>query len=122
VTVAAGQVVLVTAQITLGTSSAAGAGSLRLWICDQPNGGVITEPHPIDWIAPFAVQNSLNAYPLTDTLTSLPPGSYSVGLCGQITNLPNNWDRNDWAYTTAEVISGASVLSGPVGPPPTRGR
>jgi hypothetical protein len=38
------------------------------------------------------------------------------GLCGQLTSggagwNATGWDATDWAYTTVEVISGASVLT-----------
>jgi hypothetical protein len=33
------------------------------------------------------------------------------GLCGQLTSGGAGWDATDWAYTTVEVISGASVLT-----------
>ena len=62
--VTSGQVVLVSAQITLGTTNAAGATGLRLWICVQPSGGSISAVHPIDWItAENRVQNMLVPYP-----------------------------------------------------------
>jgi hypothetical protein len=112
VNLTAGQVVLVSAQIMLGTTSSSGAGGLKLWICYQPNGGSITTAHPVDWVSPMAAGNSLNAYPLTDTITGLGTGQYSVGLCGSVTSVPTTWDRQDWAYTTAEVISGAAILTG----------
>jgi hypothetical protein len=112
VTVKSGEVVLVNALAELGTSGvAAPASSLRLWICDQPNGGSITQPHPIDWINAQAAANSLPEFTLTDTLTGLPPGSYTVGLCGQLVLATNAWNTPDWSYTTAQVIAGASVLS-----------
>jgi len=114
VSVTSGQVVLVSAQITLGTTNAAGATGLRLWICVQPSGGGISAVHPIDWItAENRVQNMLVPYPLTDTITGLSTGSYTVGMCGQTVSSPNNWDRTDWAYTTAEVFGGASVITAP---------
>jgi hypothetical protein len=117
VSVTAGQAVLVTATITLGTSVAGGASGLRLWIVYQPSGGAITEPHPIDWISPKAVQNSLNTYTFSDTITGLATGTYTVGMGGQLTSTPNNWDTSDWAYTTAQVIQGASILSVQQEPP-----
>ena len=49
-------------------------------------------------------------YPLTDTLTGL-NGQYLVGMCGQLTAGGAGWDQVDWAYTTAQVIGGASVLT-----------
>jgi hypothetical protein len=112
VTVASGEVVLVNALAEIGTSGiAAQASNLRLWICDQPSGGSITHPHPIDWINAEAAANSLPEFTLTDTLTGLPPGSYTVGLCGQLTQPTTAWNSPDWSYTTAQVIAGASVLS-----------
>src|SRR4029077_10437854 len=114
VSITSGQVLLVSAQVTLGTTNVADAPSLRLWICVQPNGGSISAAHPIDWItAENRVQNMLLPYPLTDTITGLSTGSYLGGMCGQAVSSPNNWDRIDWAYTTAEVISGASILTSP---------
>jgi hypothetical protein len=114
VTVAVGQTVLVSAQINIGTSVAGGASGLRLWICYQPSGGAITQAHPGDWIEGQTVQNTLITYPITDTISGLPAGSYTVGICGsQVTTVTNNWNSEDWAYTTAQVIGGASVLSIP---------
>ena len=103
---------LVSAQITLGTTFAAGASGLRLWICYQPTGGTITTPHSVDWIDAQVTTNTLLTYPITDTITGLATGTYTVGLCGQQNStVANNWNLEDWAYTTAQVISGASVLS-----------
>jgi hypothetical protein len=106
---------LVDAQVTLGTTAAAATGgeTLRLWICYQASGGSITTAHPIDYLAPLATQGGLNVYPLTDTITDLAAGAYSFGLCGQLTSSTTAWSLRDWAYTTVEVISGASVVTRP---------
>ena len=72
-------------QITIGSTIAAGACGLRLWICYQPSGGTLTTPHPIDWVDAQVVQNLLITYPITDTITGLGTGSYTVGLCGSRT-------------------------------------
>jgi hypothetical protein len=112
VTVASGQAVLVTATVTLGTTIAAGASGLRLWIAYQPTGGTVTAAHSGDWIDVQAVQNSLNTYSFSDTITGLAPGTYTVGMGGQQNSTTaNNWNLEDWAYTTAQVIQGASILS-----------
>ena len=71
VNVTSGQAVLVNAQITIGSTFAAGASGLRLWICYQPSGGTLTTPHAIDWIDAQTVQNMLAVYPITDTITGL---------------------------------------------------
>jgi Collagen triple helix repeat (20 copies)/IPT/TIG domain len=110
VTVASGQVLLASAQVALGTSTANGATGLRLWMCYQANGGSLTERHPIDWISPVAVANSLNVYSITDTLDGLQAGSYVVGLCGQITGGPGNWTSADWAYTTVQVFAAGTTI------------
>ena len=111
VTVSSGQAVLVSSQVTLGTASTTtAAGGLRLWICQQASGGAISAVHPIDWIAPRAAPSSLNVYSLTDTLTP-GNGQFAVGLCGQLVGGGSGWDVIDWAYTTAQVVGGASVLS-----------
>ena len=111
VTVSSGQAVLVSSQVTLGTASTTtAAGGLRLWICQQASGGAISAVHPIDWIAPKAAPSSLNVYSLTDTLTP-GNGQFAVGLCGQLEGGGSGWDAIDWAYTTAQVVGGASVLS-----------
>ena len=111
VTVSSGQAVIVSSQVTLGTASTTTpAHGLRLWICQQASGGAISAAHPIDWIAPQAGPTSLNVYSLTDTLTP-GDGQFAVGLCGQLLNGGSGWDANDWAYTTAQVIGGASVVS-----------
>jgi hypothetical protein len=112
VTVTSGQVVLVSAQITLGSTFAVGATGLRLWICYQPAGGAITAPHFGDWIDAQVTTNTLLTYPLTDTIAGLATGTYTVGLCGQQNGtVSNNWNLEDWAYTTAQVISGSSALT-----------
>ena len=123
VSVTSGQAVLVNAEISIGSTFAAGASGLRLWICYQPSGGTLTTPHAIDWIDAQTVQNMLAIYPITDTITGLTTGSYTVGLCGQQSgSVSNNWNIEDWAYTTAEVISGASILSSPTPASKTRSR
>jgi len=110
VNVTSGQAVLVSSQITLGTNGTTPATSLRLWICQQAPGGALTQAHPIDWISPKAAAGSLNVYSLTDTLTP-GNGQFQVGLCGQLMTATSAWDSNDWAYTTAQVVGGASILS-----------
>ena len=54
-------------------------------------------------------QQALNVYTMTDTLT---PGTatFQFGLCGQLQAVTSAWDSNDWAYTTVQVIAGASIL------------
>jgi hypothetical protein len=112
VNVTSGQAVLVTATITIGTTIAAGATGLRLWIVYQPSGGALTTPHAIDWIDAQVVQNSLNTFTFSDTITGLATGTYTVGMGGQQNaSTANNWNLEDWAYTTAQVIQGASILS-----------
>jgi hypothetical protein len=112
VNVTSGQAVLVTATITLGTTIAAEASGLRLWIVYQPSGGTITTPHPIDWIDAQVVPNTLHTYTFSDTITGLATGTYTVGMGGQQNSgIANNWNLQDWAYTTAQVIQGASILS-----------
>jgi hypothetical protein len=121
--VTSGQALFVSAQVTLGTTNASGASGLRLWICYQLNGGPITTAHPLDWIDAQVVPNMLAAYPITDTITGLPAGAYTVGLCGQQNSaIANNWNVADWSYTTAEVIAGASILSSPDHAPAPRAR
>src|SRR3954469_21477301 len=115
VSVTSGQAVLVNAQITIGSTISGGASGLRVWICYQASGGGITEAHPGDWVDAQVMQNTLITYPITDTISGLSTGSYTVGLCGaQVAAVPNNWNNEDWAYTTAQVIGGASILSAPV--------
>jgi hypothetical protein len=118
----AGQSVVVSSQIALGTSSTTTqAASLRLWICSQStSGGSISALHPIDWMSPKAAPTSLNVYSLTDTFTPA-TGQFMVGMCGQLTVSTNAWDQGDWSYTTAQVISGASILVRP-GPEERPGR
>ena len=119
--VTSGQAVIVNGEITLGSTIAAGASGLRLWICYQPSGGTLTTPHPIDWVDAQVVPNLLITYPITDTITGLGTGSYTVGLCGeQNASVANNWNLRDWSYTTAQVISGASILSSPITSQSTR--
>jgi hypothetical protein len=110
VTVSAGQVVLVSAQATFGTTDAAGAFGLRLWICYQPTGGTVIAEHGGDWVQVATVQNTTLPFPLTDTITGLGTGTYNVGLCGSVAGT-NNWNVADWAYTTAQVIGGASLIT-----------
>jgi hypothetical protein len=103
VTPAAGQKVVVSGTVSLGTNGNASAAGLRLWICHQASGGPITQAHPIDWISPRTPAISTNVYSVTDTVTGL-AGTYSVGICGQLSGASTLWDAGDWAYTTAEVI------------------
>jgi hypothetical protein len=130
-TVAVGlnQAVLVSAHVTLGTDKAGGADNLRLWVCYQetsPNSGALTQAHFIDWVQVAAAPNTTNEYPLTDTITGLSPGTYTVGICGFVNaGATNNWDITDWSYVSAIVIQGASILTAPTqggGSTPGRGR
>ncbi|MGZ4308036.1 MAG: hypothetical protein ACXVRG_01645 [Gaiellaceae bacterium] len=117
-----GQAVVVSSQITLGTSSTtAPATALRLWICQQASGGSIAASHPLDWISPIAGPQSLNVYSLVDTITP-GNGQFQVGMCGQLQSTTTAWDTNDWAYTTAQVISGASILLSSPSPARRSGR
>lgn len=109
VTVGAGQGALVQAQVMLGTTSTAGsATNLILFICDQQlPGGPIVVHSSTAGIEPMAAQQSINDYALTDTITGLAPGTYSVGMCGYLINPggPNLWNARDWSYTTAQVFT-----------------
>jgi len=113
VTVQAGQAVLVHSEITEGTTVAAGASGLRLWICYQPAGGTLTQAHAIDWIQVAAAANSVNIYPLMDTITGLGTGTYTVGICGNVQAASTDRNRQDWSHTTAEVIGGATIVASP---------
>ncbi|MFL6375533.1 MAG: hypothetical protein ACJ73D_12765 [Pyrinomonadaceae bacterium] len=104
--------------MAFGTTNAAGASGLRLWVCDQPSGGTISTPHPIDWIQVAAATNSVNIYPMTDTFTGL-TGTHTFGVCGLTLGTPTPWDRQDWSYATAEVIGGASFITAPTKEVPT---
>jgi hypothetical protein len=112
VTISTGQSVLVQSNVMLGTTSTAGAANnLILYICDQqlPSGPLVVHS-PSAGIEPTAAEQSVNDYGLTDLIAGLSPGTYSVGMCGQIINPsgPNLWNANDWSYTTAQVFA-ASV-------------
>jgi len=109
ITVITGQIVIVSAQVALGTSSAAGASALRLWICFQQNGGALTQAHGIDWVQAAAAPNSVNVYPLTDTIAGL-AGTYTVGMCGMV-NSTNNWNMHDWSYTNVQVLPAGTTVN-----------
>ena len=42
-------------------------------------------------------------------ITGLTTGQYLGGLCGQFTGATNNWNQQDGAYATADMIAGASL-------------
>lgn len=107
---ASNQPVVVTAQVTLGTSSGSVADGLRLWICYQPSGGALNTPHGFDWISPVAAPGTANIYSMTDVITGLAAGTYNFGLCGQTSTLPNLWNKGDWAYTTVQVLAAGTPV------------
>jgi hypothetical protein len=109
--------VIVSSQISLGTTGAASDNLLRLYMCYQATSGGITHPHGSDWMTPIGSANSRADYALTDSFAGLPAGSYSVGMCGTWNEVgapgeTNPWNSTDWSYTTAQVISGASISTG----------
>ncbi len=92
-------------------------GLPAVWICQQQVGGTIGTPHPIDWdlaqggagladSTPVHVHGRPSRRERSVHVWDVRAGDHQR--CA-------GWDQNDWAYTIAEVISGASVLSG-VGP------
>ncbi len=109
VTITAGQSIEVSSSVMLGTTDGSSAANLRLWICYQL-GGVLFIAQGNDDIDPVAAPDSRNEYSLTDMLTVLQAGTYTVGMCGEALGL-NLWNTNDWSYTTAQVFSASTQAS-----------
>ena len=110
VTITAGQSIEVSSSVMLGTTDAASAANLHLWICYQ-TASQFTIAHGNDDIDPLAAADSRNEYSLTDTLTFLQAGSYTVGMCGYVGVTNNLWNTSDWSYTTAQVFSASTQAS-----------
>jgi hypothetical protein len=102
--ITAGQKFFVVSHRALGTSFAAGAGNLNLYICYRVTasmaspttvgGGVLGNSVPGSTRVPFGV---------SAVISGLAPGTYDVGLCGFAP--AGQWNNNDWGYTTAFIAN-----------------
>jgi hypothetical protein len=93
-------------RVTVVSNKALGAGAtaadgLYLWICSQ-------QVEPVGAITPAGTGMYALRVPANTTVSmglsavlSLPPGQYSVGLCGATAS--PNWTKNDYSYTSAIV-------------------
>jgi hypothetical protein len=107
VNVPAGGSVHVTSTKVLGSGVAGGANELALYICGQlqPGGALTTVGEGV--VGVRVVQNQRVPMTLSAVIAGLAPGSYAVGLCGQVTNgTSTNWNLNEWGYTSALVFNG----------------
>jgi hypothetical protein len=93
------QKVLVTSSKALGSTT--GAVDLDLWICYQEGAG------PLNMVGSgvFDLQlaaNTRQLFTLSAAVTGLAAGDYGFGLCGRTTDV-DNWNSNEYSYTTALV-------------------
>ncbi|MDP3890156.1 hypothetical protein [Nocardioides sp.] len=108
VTVGAGQQVHVTSHKVFGSTAAAGATNLNLWICYRPAGASTPPVHVGGGALGIRVtQNTSVPMGLSAVLPNLPQGSYHVALCGSSSNAAN-WNFNEFGYTTALVTPSPS--------------
>jgi hypothetical protein len=93
------QRILVVALAEFGSSSAAPASGLNLFICYQQSGGAVT---PVgNGLVDLHVPAFTKVTQGLTTVLQLPPGTYSVGMCG---TGGNGWDANPWGTTSALVL------------------
>ena len=85
----------------LGSTSAAGAGAINLWVCYRLSGGPISQLGG-GTFGLRTVQNTRNHYSLSAVTSTLTAGTYDVGLCGQSSDAAN-WNNNEWGYVSAFV-------------------
>lgn len=107
VTVAANQRILVWSNKALGSTAAAGAANLDLYICYQSTavGAVIQAMGggSLDYRVPA---NTRLSFGLNAMISNLQAGTYLTGLCGSTTaaDAPN-WNSHEFGYTTAVVTN-----------------
>lgn len=105
VTVGEGQAVHVTSNKAFGSSSAAGAHSLNLFICSRPHGSTATPAaYGGGSLGNRVAQNTRVTMGLSAVITDLSAGTYQVGLCGYSID-GANWNSNEYGYTSALVIT-----------------
>lgn len=104
-TLQSGQKAMVVSSKALGSSSVGGAANLNLYICYK-----LTSGGPISTIGAGSYglrvgQNDKAMFSLNAIVSGLPAGTYSVGLCGETTDLNTNWNFNEYSYTSAIVFN-----------------
>ncbi|MFN0010402.1 MAG: hypothetical protein ACKVS8_02030 [Phycisphaerales bacterium] len=104
VTVAAGQKVLVTANAAFGSTFAAGANQLNVYIGHRPAGGGVVTTVGGGVFGLTVPQSQRHMYGLSAVVTGLPAGTYEFGLVGQSANFVN-WNNNEWSYVTVLVFN-----------------
>lgn len=102
VTVSWSQDVLVISNKALGSASPLGAGDLGLFICYRPYGGAITAVGAGSMGLQVPASSRV-VFGLSAIVSSLPPGTYEVGLCGATSD--PGWNNNDWGYTSAVIVN-----------------
>ena len=102
VVLASGDKVHVTSAKALGTTNAAGAIQLDVYICTQstaPGAAIAIQGGGV--LSLRAATNTRQIYTLSFDV-ALPAGTYLVGLCGKSTDFAS-WNSNEWGSTTAIV-------------------
>jgi hypothetical protein len=99
VTVGANQKVSVVANKALGSTAAAGALDLDIWMCSQLNADPLVQ-HGAAIFDLRVPQNTRVTFGLSWVFTGLAPGTYNFGLCGLSSNFAN-WNSNEFGYTSA---------------------
>jgi hypothetical protein len=104
VTVSGGQRVLVLSHRALGTTVAAGAGSLNLFICYEPAAGGTLNSVGGGLFGLRVGANTRLPFGLSSIL-AVPAGTYNVGLCGYTSDGNANWNSNEFSYTSALIFN-----------------
>jgi hypothetical protein len=97
------QKILVTSHKALGSTSAAGATGLALFIGYRLVGDT-GSPLNVGGgaLGNRVAQNTRVTMGLSGVITGLSPGNYEVGLTGSSSDAAN-WNSNEYSYTTATV-------------------
>lgn len=105
VTLSPGQAIIVNGTATLGSTNAGGASLARLSACHQVGGtGTLTD-NDADWSLIRVPQNTRLPMAVSQRISGLPPGTYTVGLCYRAdTGQAVNWNYNDWGNLSVLVI------------------
>jgi hypothetical protein len=99
------QVVQYTGNVTLGSTSAAGASALNIY----PAYNTTNAASPVLTVGSgtfglSCVQNSRQTYTVTASITGLAPGTYYFGVAGSSSDAAN-WNNNEYGYHSIFVVN-----------------
>lgn len=106
VTITTGQVIHVDGTATLGSAAPGGATLARYSVCYRSSSGGNPTDLDADWSTIRVPANTQIPMPVSQRMSGLAAGTYTVGICYQATlGQAANWNSNDWVTLRAFVTN-----------------